>query len=479
MKEGLIAEANSLMSDISMTREGTNNFLTGLKIWIGASSHVQEIINIAKNYREVFEKFGATILSIDKDLGDIAMRRIEDADLILMFAATPGISARALEILFRSRFEKRTIADKLYIYIPEDYASGFICSRFNFYNAKIKHLSKSCFCAENNLLFRKCLYDMCEETLNKRRQKALIESEYAPKIGIITALPVELRSVKHILSNFRTHIIREEDKLYQEYNHGTIESKSGGKHKIVVARCGKGNIKAAIEASTLINKYPNVEVIFMVGVAAGVPNVKDARQHVRLGDIVVCNEYGIIKFDMVKRYTKKTEYIPTPNAPKYEWLTRVENHIGNMEGTPSCWSYLDDILEKEKIDRPRTAPLKDTPWFEGEKAVRQPIVPDHDPKRPRIHIGAIGSSDTVLKSAIIRDRLSKKFKIKAIEMEASGIAEATWENGRGYFVVRGICDFANDDKNKVWQPYAAAAAAAFTRDLIESMPLMEESKKDH
>jgi nucleoside phosphorylase len=84
-----------------------------------------------------------------------------------------------------------------------------------------------------------------------------------------------------------------------------------------------------------------------------------------------------------------------------------------------------------------------------------------------------------LKSAIIRDRLSKKFKIKAIEMEASGIAEATWENGRGYFVVRGICDFANDDKNKVWQPYAAAAAAAFTRDLIESMPLMEESKKDH
>ena len=36
-------------------------------------------------------------------------------------------------------------------------------------------------------------------------------------------------------------------------------------------------------------------------------------------------------------------------------------------------------------------------------------------------------------------------------MESSGIAEATWQHGKGYFVVRGISDFANDGKNKIFK----------------------------
>jgi nucleoside phosphorylase len=49
------------------------------------------------------------------------------------------------------------------------------------------------------------------------------------------------------------------------------------------------------------------------------------------------------------------------------------------------------------------------------------------------------------------------------------LAESAWQSGKGYLVIRGICDYANDDKNKLWQPYTAAAAAAFARELIESM----------
>jgi nucleoside phosphorylase len=44
-------------------------------------------------------------------------------------------------------------------------------------------------------------------------------------------------------------------------------------------------------------------------------------------------------------------------------------------------------------------------------------------------------------------------------------------NGKGFFVVRGICDYANDGKNDAWHHYAAMAAASFAVHLIESMPL--------
>ncbi|MBI5061675.1 MAG: 5'-methylthioadenosine/S-adenosylhomocysteine nucleosidase [Candidatus Aenigmarchaeota archaeon] len=477
MQELLINDAKAVLSNLKLTCDGTGKFFAGLKIWIGASSHKQEIISLAQNFREAFQKLGAIILSIDKNLGPLAWSQIEDADLILMFAATPGVSARALEILFKSRAERTTAADKLYIYTPGEYASGFICGRFNAYGAKVRHLNESCFFEASSDLFLKCLYDMCEETSNQRRQKMLRDSEFEPEIGIVTALPVELSSVKNILSDFRIDPKRERNSLYQEYFHGTIESKHGGKHRIVVACCGKGNNKAAVLTTALINQYPTVEEIFMVGVAAGVPYVKDAKQHVRLGDIVVCDEIGVIQYDMVKKYTGKTEYVPPPRPPSQAWLARVENYVAMQDKKPSYLSHLDVILKIQGGVRPRTAPLKDTLWVAGNRAVRQPICPGHDPKRPRIHRGPIASSNTVLKSAKFRERLREKFKIKAVEMEASGIAEAAWQHGKGYVVIRGICDFANDDKNKVWQPYAAAAAAAFTQALIETMPVTTESKK--
>jgi nucleoside phosphorylase len=33
-------------------------------------------------------------------------------------------------------------------------------------------------------------------------------------------------------------------------------------------------------------------------------------------------------------------------------------------------------------------------------------------------------------------------------------------------VIRGICDYADSHKNKRWQPYAAATAAAYAKELL-------------
>jgi hypothetical protein len=37
-------------------------------------------------------------------------------------------------------------------------------------------------------------------------------------------------------------------------------------------------------------------------------------------------------------------------------------------------------------------------------------------------------------------------------------------------VIRGICDYADSHKNKVWQPYAAATAACYAKELLQIIP---------
>jgi nucleoside phosphorylase len=40
--------------------------------------------------------------------------------------------------------------------------------------------------------------------------------------------------------------------------------------------------------------------------------------------------------------------------------------------------------------------------------------------------------------------------------------------------IRGICDYSDSHKNKEWQRYAAATAAAYARELIEEIPVFKE-----
>ena len=96
-----------------------------------------------------------------------------------------------------------------------------------------------------------------------------------------------------------------------------------------------------------------------------------------------------------------------------------------------------------------------------------PVPHPGDPKRregqPRVFLGPIASANTLLKDPAKRDALRDQFGARAVEMEGSGIADATWTHGIGYLVVRGICDYCDATKNDTWQMYAAMAAAAYVR----------------
>lgn len=78
-----------------------------------------------------------------------------------------------------------------------------------------------------------------------------------------------------------------------------------------------------------------------------------------------------------------------------------------------------------------------------------------------IHYGLIASANTLMKDAVIRDRLIAKKDVLCFEMEAAGLM-----NHFPCLVIRGICYYSDSHKNKKWQGYAAMAAAAYARDLL-------------
>ena len=87
---------------------------------------------------------------------------------------------------------------------------------------------------------------------------------------------------------------------------------------------------------------------------------------------------------------------------------------------------------------------------------------------PRIHYGTIGSANEVIKDSETRDKLKKDLGILCVEMEAAGLMDDF-----PCLVIRGICDYADSHKNKRWQPYAAATAAAYAKELLSIIPAQE------
>jgi nucleoside phosphorylase len=86
-----------------------------------------------------------------------------------------------------------------------------------------------------------------------------------------------------------------------------------------------------------------------------------------------------------------------------------------------------------------------------------------------VHYGTIASGNQVIRDGLQRDRLSSELgNILCFEMEAAGLM-----NSFPCLVIRGICDYADSHKNKKWQPYAAATAAAYAKEILSVIPAAE------
>ena len=96
-------------------------------------------------------------------------------------------------------------------------------------------------------------------------------------------------------------------------------------------------------------------------------------------------------------------------------------------------------------------------------------VVERPPRRrqePVIHYGTIASGNVVMKDGVTRDSWSKDLGgVLCFGVEAAGLM-----NSFPCLVIRGVCDYADSHKDKKWQPYAAATAAARAKDLLSFIP---------
>jgi nucleoside phosphorylase len=295
------------------------------------------------------------------------------------------------------------------------------------------------------------------------------------QIGVICALATEMAAMVAMLDE--THPkLKKEAGDDNEYTLGRI-----GVHNIVVACLPAGlpgNGPAAIVANNMRRSFP-IKFGLMVGVGGG---VWSKTNDVRLGDVVVSQPTGkhggVVQWDFGKM-EKDGKFQRTGSLDKPPpVLLHALQKLRTFDITDGV--NIEDSLSLMVRNKPRMGKtyryqgadhdqlFEATYDHEGddtcEKCDPKLVVqrPAREDSTPRIHYGNIASGNEVMKHGTTRDKIAKEEGVLCFEMEAAGLMD----NFR-CLVIRGICDYADSHKNKIWQPYAAATAAAFARALLD------------
>src|SRR5579871_802930 len=289
----------------------------------------------------------------------------------------------------------------------------------------------------------------------------------SPTVGIVTALPREFKAVVAMLED-PTVVDLSNKGANQTYVLGALPAKNG-KHRVAVLLLPDiGNNSSGIGAALLTGSYPSIECVFMVGIAGGVPDPSDPSEHVRLGDVVVSGREGVVQYDIGKMLTDRLIAKPPPRPPSARML-QATRMLSAFDYKREFHQLIDKGLAA--CDACRPPETSDVLGRTDDPSI--PVVhsadPSRSPGRPRVFVGAIASANQVLKNPTRRDQLRDEHRVKAVEMEGSGIADLAWTRSIEYFVVRGISDYCDANKRDEWQDCASVVAAAYTRVLLSTL----------
>jgi nucleoside phosphorylase len=293
-------------------------------------------------------------------------------------------------------------------------------------------------------------------------------------VGWVSALPIELAAAIEMLDQ-EHHKLPQNGHDTNLYTLGQI-----GEHNVVIAclPAGRiGNNPAAAVAMDMKSKFPSIRFGLMVGIGGGVPSVQ---ADIRLGDVVVSQPHlrhgGVIQYDFGKSTPGGFERSGFLNTPPIILLSALSLLRANHDrDRPEFLTFLSALSRLPKFSRANAGPdiLFDSMYSHVDGDTCDSCCRDRLVERtPRgrqeivIHYGTIGSGNEVIKDGITRDRISSELGgVLCFEMEAAGLM-----NNFPCLVIRGICDYADSHKNKRWQPYAAATAAAYAKEILSVIP---------
>ncbi|KAI1843310.1 hypothetical protein JX266_010484 [Neoarthrinium moseri] len=257
-----------------------------------------------------------------------------------------------------------------------------------------------------------------------------------------------------------------------------------------------GTSSAAASARDMLHSFPNVRIGLMVGIGGGVPT----RHDVRLGDIVISEpghgHAGVLQYDFGKALQNQA-FVGTgildqpPRVLRTAMATlKVEHDLHGhqiqltirnamlknkrLAKKIKLADQLSDELYKPEVIHPQGELLCRTVCGKLPKNFVERDKRSDEDEDPRVHYGLIASGNSVIKDAILRDKLACEKDVMCFEMEAAGLM-----NHFPCLVIRGICDYADSHKNKDWQGYAAITAAAYAKELLSHVHLdrVEAEKK--
>ena len=244
---------------------------------------------------------------------------------------------------------------------------------------------------------------------------------------IVTALEKERNAVLQQLGG--SELVLEPD--HPPYYRSTLETGTGSNQVnrvVAVIVAGEGNVSAGQHTTNCI-QHLQPSCVFMVGIAGGLS--KD----VKLGDVVVSTQ--IKYYEIAKETPSGSE--PRPDAAP---------------------------VDTELLNRAR---YYGADWHTFIRAKRPGDSTNNE--IPQVFFGVIASGEKVIADEARASELKQLHsKIFAIDTESYGVGDAAARatNRPRFIAIRGISDYADNNKNDDWQEYATDSAAAFTVAFLRS-----------
>jgi nucleoside phosphorylase len=306
-------------------------------------------------------------------------------------------------------------------------------------------------------------------------------------VGWICALPIEVAAARATLD--RVHDNLPLDRNPDDNNNYILGSLQG--HNVVVAYPNSGvygTTSVADVASQLHASYTSVRFNLMVGIAGGVPNT---REDIRLGDVVVSKSTagwpGVVQFNANGERTDdqfvRGRALDQPTPLLLTAMSKAET--ATIFDESKMPQYISEIVQKDPVTFAHPGPEQDVLFepnydhatIESEESGCSHCDPDsiqsrqpREDQNPIVHYGLVASSHHLTRHGATQDKFAHKHGILCLETEATGL-----KNAAQYLVIRGICDYADSHRSELWHAYAAAAAAAYAKEILSFIPAVSKS----
>ncbi|KAL4780873.1 nucleoside phosphorylase domain-containing protein [Aspergillus varians] len=330
-------------------------------------------------------------------------------------------------------------------------------------------------------------------------------------IAIICALPLEFDAVDALFDEHYDEILSNTG-LPGDPN-WYLRGRIGVHNVIMICLSHKGRASAASAVSSMLVSFRELELALVVGACGALPILEDGREII-LGDVIISD--SLYDYSLGRQYPdgfQATDGVQDLSWPLKRFVSELKtlNQLGELQkdltenilqlqGKNS--QYIDrsypgvekDILfdvhcRHKHYDHTRCICVHCQSSFDpvcgaslisdcsdigcqGPGVRRQRLLlvsEEKDSKKlgpkPLIHFGTVASGDALMKSGEHRNELAFVNNAIGFEMEGAGV----WGT-LPCLIIKGVSDYADSHKNKSWQPYAAATAAACAKAVLAYFP---------